>query len=369
MPLQDFIEYDQRTKTLFIKGKWNLANSSLLQTLLKKKIILDKQFNVDGNGLSQLDSAGVLILLAFIGYDKNKEDIQFIHFLPQHKKLLFNQLPIKKKPSSLQKTELNWIQELGRYSFIQSGEFYYYLNFVGEFFFDCLRLAKRPLRFRWNSLAYIINQSGTEALPIIALLAFSIGVVIAYQMGTQLRQYGADIFIVNLLGLSVLREFGPLLTAIMVGGRTGSAFTAQLGIMKINQEIDALKTMGARPVELLLIPRLVGLVIVVPLLTIWADIFGILGGMLMTQYMFEISMYDFLIRFQQEIPLKSLIIGIGKAPVFALIIASVGCFEGIRVRGSAESVGTRTTSSVVISIFFIIIFDGLCSVLLSKYKL
>ena len=188
-------------------------------------------------------------------------------------------------------------------------------------------------------------------------------------MGNQLRMYSADIFIVNLLGLSILREFGPLLTAIMVGGRTGSAFTAQLGMMKVNHEIDALTTMGITPTEILLIPRIAGLFIVVPLLTIWADIFGIMGGMMMAQHMLDISWHDFIMRFQREIPLRSLIIGLCKAPVFALIIASVGCFEGMKVSGSAESVGVRTTRSVVLSIMLIIIFDGIVSVLLSRYKL
>jgi phospholipid/cholesterol/gamma-HCH transport system permease protein len=139
--------------------------------------------------------------------------------------------------------------------------------------------------------------------------------------------------------------------------------------MKINQEIDALKTMGTKPTELLLLPRIAGLLIVVPLLTIWADIFGVIGGMSMAKYMLGIGWYDFLLRFQAEVPLKSLIIGLAKAPVFALIIASVGCFEGMKVHGSAESVGTRTTRSVVIAIFIIIIFDGICSVLLSRYNL
>lgn len=196
-----------------------------------------------------------------------------------------------------------------------------------------------------------------------------IGVVLTYQMGLQLRTYGADIFIVDLLGLSVLREFAPLLTAIMVAGRTGSAFAAELGIMKINQELDALDTMGVTPGELLILPRIIGLVVALPLLTIWSCIFSIFGGMVMANSMLSITFYDFLHRFPTVIPLKTLLIGIGKTPVFALLIATIGCLQGMRVAGSADSVGRNTTRSVVLGIFFIIVADALFSIILSKLKL
>jgi phospholipid/cholesterol/gamma-HCH transport system permease protein len=196
-----------------------------------------------------------------------------------------------------------------------------------------------------------------------------IGIVIAYQMGNQLRNYGANIFIVNLLGLSILREFGPLITAIMVAGRTGSAFTAQLGMMKINQEVDALNTMGVTPAQLLLLPRLIGLLIVLPLLTVWADIFGTIGGMVMANSLLGVTSHDFLQRFQHEIPLRALLIGLYKTPVFALLIGSIGCFQGMQVRDTADSVGKNTTKSVVLAIFFIIIVDAIFSVIFSKLKL
>jgi phospholipid/cholesterol/gamma-HCH transport system permease protein len=218
-------------------------------------------------------------------------------------------------------------------------------------------------------LATIIYRNGYQALPIIFLLSFMIGVILAYQMGLQLKNYGANIYIVDLLGLSILREFGPLITAIMVAGRTGSAFTAQLGIMKVNQEIDALNTMGVTPAELLILPRIAGLLITLPLLTIWSDISAVVGGMVMSNNILNITWYDFLQRFPIVIPLKTLIIGLGKAPVFALIIASIGCFQGVRVKGSADSVGLNTTRSVVLSIFFIIVADAIFSVVFNKLKL
>ena len=164
-------------------------------------------------------------------------------------------------------------------------------------------------------------------------------------------------------------EFGRLITAIMIAGRTGSAFTAQLGIMKVNQEIDALNTMGVTPAELLLLPRIIGLFISLPLLTMWANVFGVIGGMIMANNMLGITWFDFLHRFSHVIPLRSLIIGLGKAPVFALIVASIACFEGIKVQGDAESVGRNTTRSVVLSIFFILVADAIFSIIFSKLKL
>ncbi len=219
------------------------------------------------------------------------------------------------------------------------------------------------------ALTSVIYRNGYLALPIIGLLSFMIGVVITYQMGLQLKNYGANIYIVDLLGISVLREFGPLLTAIMIAGRTGSSYTAQLGMMKLNQEIDALDTMGITPAELLLLPRIAGLVIALPLLTIWSDIFGVMGGMVMSNNMLSITWHDFLHRFPNVVPLRALLIGLGKAPVFALIIASIGCYQGVRVEGSADSVGQNTTRSVVMAIFFIIVADAIFSVVFSKLKL
>jgi len=367
----DLLEFDKKSNTLFCKGKWTLPHVAKLIKLFKKQVKPEKnEIIIDGKEIERLDSAGAFLLLnALQSKDKHKIKITFQNFSEQYQKLLSlmqSKEPYKKPPKPV---ELNWIQVLGKYSIFQMKEFYQFIGFIGELVLTGMQIIFSPGLWRINSITSIINKAGAQALPIIALLSFTIGVVISYQMGTQLREYGADVFIVNLLGLSILREFGPLLTAIMVGGRTGSSFTAQLGIMRINQEIDALKTMGFNPVQLLLLPKLTGLFIVVPLLAIWADIFGIIGGMIMAQYLLDISWYDFLLRFQQEIPLRALIIGLAKAPVYALIIACVGCFEGMKVRGSAESVGTRTTRSVVLAIFFIIVFDGIVSVLLSRYKL
>lgn len=366
------LRYDSQSHELLCQGEWNLANFNKLDHSFKA-IVWPKsgQISIQGQGISKMDTAGAWLLNR---WSKRLEagglDIKTLN-LPAAPDQLFQIIqekskdlqPLKPLPSP------GWVEEVGRDTMSQLEEFKGYLAFVGKLSFDGLRVFKNPLRFRWPAIASTINKTGTQALSIIALLSFMIGVVIAYQMGFQLRNYGANVFIVDLLGLSVFREFGPLICAIMVAGRTGSAFTAQLGTMKINQEIDALDTLGITPGEILLLPRFLGLLISLPLLTMWSDIFGILGGMLMANNMLDVSWGDFLIRFQKEIPLRSLWLGLVKAPVFAALIATIGCFQGTEVQGSADSVGVRTTRSVVLSIFFIIITDALFSILYSKLRL
>ncbi len=263
------------------------------------------------------------------------------------------------------KTHIKGVAYIGYVAVQQWRGYLAFLAFLGEWVLAGIRFFVSPNPRRWKTVVQIIDKTGVRALPIIALLSFMIGVVISYQMGNQLRAYGANVFIVNLLGLSVLREFGPLMTAILVAGRTGSAFTAELGAMRLHQEIDALNTFGIAPSVILIVPRILGLLAVMPLLIVWADIFGILGGMVMAHHMLDLTWYEFLHRFQTEIPLSALLIGLTKAPFFALLIGNIGCFQGMQVQSSADSVGTRTTRSVVLSIFFIIISDALFSILFS----
>jgi len=366
-----FFKIDQAQQHYAIQGNWEITELEIIKSQLHKIPQPKGNIVIDGQAITHLDSAGAWLLNDWLEQlAQQKVAIQLINFSKQSQKLLSI---VKEKTQQniglIEPEPTTWLMRTGKQAIQQLDEFCDYLQFVGELSIEALRILSRPTRWRWPSIANIIDTSGYQALPIIALLSFMIGVVISYQMGNQLRNYGANIFIVDLLGLSVLREFGPLLTAIMVAGRTGSAFTAQLGMMKINQEIDALNTLGVTPGELLLLPRMLGLFIALPLLTMWADIFGIIGGMVMANNMLGVSWHDFLDRFQSEIPLRALLIGLGKAPVFAMIISSVACFEGMKVSGSADSVGKQTTRSVVLSIFFIIVADAIFSVIFSKLKL
>jgi phospholipid/cholesterol/gamma-HCH transport system permease protein len=367
----DYVQLDSALQ-LTLHGEWVITNVSHIKSELKNISFPSGDITIDASHISKMDSAGAWVLDANLKkIREEKRQVEIVNISEQYEKLLtLIDEQTEKSEKKIPKLPLpNFLERLGRYGFEQGKEFLAYLSFIGELGFESLRLLRKPMLWRGSDVIGIINKTGTQALPIVALLSFMIGIVISYQMGNQLRNYGANIFIVDLLGLSVLREFGPLLTAIMVSGRTGSAFTAQLGIMKINQEIDALDAMGVTPAELLLLPRLIALLITMPLLTMWANCFGILGGMTMAGNMLNVSWHDFLLRFQQEIPLRALIIGLSKAPIFALIIASIGCFQGMQVRGSAESVGVRTTRSVVLSIFFIIVTDAILSVIFSELKL
>lgn len=383
---------DQEPMRLFLNGIWRLTYlneikknkekiTSFLSTHFSTGSSHIKNIIFDGQSIETMDTAGAWLI------DEWKRKLisqgctlQLENFSDNARKLLnmVEQGVTKSLHENREHiTELlpprsnfsYYIAQFGRAAVQQVIAVKNFLSFSGELAIAFMQILFYPSRWRWRALVNVLDKTGLQALPIIALLSFMIGIVIAYQMGNQLRNYGANIFIVNLLGLSILREFGPLMTAIMVAGRTGSAFTAQLGTMKINQEMDALTTMGVPPAQLLLLPRLMGLVISLPLLTMWANFFGVIGGIVMAENMLGISWHEFLSRFQHEIPLRALFIGLGKTPIFALLIASIGCFQGMQTQGSADSVGKQTTRSVVLSIFFIIIADAIFSIVFSRLGL
>lgn len=263
------------------------------------------------------------------------------------------------------RTFVDWVADVGEGTEQALSETLDLIAFFGEFVLATGRVILNPRRFRWKSLLVHVEQTGINALPIVGLISFLVGVVLAYQGADQLRRFGAQIFTVNMVGISVLREMGILLTAIVVAGRSGSAFTAQIGTMQVSEEVDALRTMGLDPMEVLAIPRVAALVISLPLLTFFADLMGLLGGGVMCVLLVDISFGQYLGLLNSSVTPTHFWVGMVKAPVFAILIALVGCFEGLRVSGSAESVGTMTTRSVVEGIFLVIIFDAVFSVLFS----
>jgi phospholipid/cholesterol/gamma-HCH transport system permease protein len=239
------------------------------------------------------------------------------------------------------------------------------LGFVGELAVAFARGVVQPSRLRLRPILYNIRSAGFHALPIVGLLSFLLGIVLAYQGAEQLRRYGANIFIADLVGLSILREFAPLMTAIIVAGRSGSAYAAQIGSMQVSEEIDAMRTLGIAPLDLLVLPKVIALAIALPLLTVFADVLGVAGGMLMAQWHLGVGSADFLERFVKAVSVTTFLVGICKAPVFAAIIAVVGCFQGFRAQGGADSVGRQTTGAVVQSIFLVIVADAAFSIAFS----
>ncbi len=225
------------------------------------------------------------------------------------------------------------------------------------------RALVRPHRFRLPSVVRHVFETGVTAIPIVALIAFLISVIVAYIGAQQLRQFGGEIFVVDLVTISVLRELGVLLTAIIVAGRSGSAFAAEIGVMKLNDEVDALRAIGMDPIEVLVVPRVLGLVVAMPLLTVLADAMGLAGGALLSWSLVDITFTQYLERVNEAIASTTFWVGIVKAPVFAVVIALVGTMRGMQVRGSSRELGRLTTVAVVQSIFLVILFDAVFAVI------
>jgi phospholipid/cholesterol/gamma-HCH transport system permease protein len=243
------------------------------------------------------------------------------------------------------------------------------LAFIGEVAAVAAGTLRNPVRMRWRAVASEIEIGGFDALAIIGLTSFLLGVVVAYQGADQLQHYGANVFVVELVGYAMLREFAPLIGAIIIAGRSGSAYAAQIGTMVVNEEVDAMRTIAIDPLERLVLPKAIALGVALPLLTVFADITGVFGGMVMARTQLDIGFTEFADRFGRVMQGSALLLGIGKSLVFAGIIVVVGCFQGFRTAGSADSVGRQTTLAVVQSIFLVIVADAVFSVLFNLLDL
>lgn len=275
-------------------------------------------------------------------------------------------MPAEAGPEAPPRGFLPWLEKLGESTVEAWKETLSLLGFLGLTLHRLARSVAMPWRLRWASLVTQMEEAGFKAIPIVALMGFLIGVVLAFQGATQLKQFGAEVFVVELISISVLRELGILLTAIIVAGRSGSAFTASIGSMKVQEEIDAMRTLGLDPVEVLVVPRTLALLIVLPILGLIADLSGLIGGMLMSWIDLGVSPGMFLTRLRENTDVWHLAVGLIKAPFFALVIGVIACWQAMQVRGSAESVGRRTTASVVQSIFMVIAIDALFSIFFSE---
>jgi phospholipid/cholesterol/gamma-HCH transport system permease protein len=319
---------------------------------------------IDGTAIEAMDTAGAWLLHATARSLERRGRAVTLRLRPDHQALLeLVRAPGASPPAPGAPAGLLHRLGGGVLTWVDQG--LAMLSFTGEAAVAAARAVAHPSRIRWRAVLQAIQSAGFDALPIVGLLAGLMGLVIAYQGAAQLARYGANIFVADLVGLAMLRELGPLLTAIVVAGRSGSAWAAQIGTMKVTEEIDALRTVGIAPLDLLVLPKVVALTIALPLLTVFADGLGVAGGMLMARAELGVNFEDFLDRFGQAVQLKDYLVGIGKAPVFASLIALVGCHQGFQASGDAESVGRRTTVSVVQSIFAIIVVDALFSVIFS----
>lgn len=317
---------------------------------------------IDATRVQHLDTTGVLELLHLAGENPHvelqaKDKAQADLFRVVQENLVAT--PPERKVNWL----THWLEEVGRSLVDLYRQIVALCAFFGETLVVLAGAFMQPKRFRFSAIVRQMYEVWIKALAIVAVLCFLIGVVIAYQGVQQLRQFGAETFTVEAVGIGIFRELGVLLTAIIVAGRSGSAFTAQLGTMQVNQEIDAMRTIGLNPIEWLVLPRVFALVISMPLLVFWGDMAGLLGGAVACTIYLDFTFVQFFARLRDTVGIWSFYTGIIKAPVFGMIIAAVGCFEGLQVRGSAESVGLLTTRSVVESIFCVIVLDAIFSII------
>ena len=353
-----------------LSGPWTLSDAEVMDRRLRTLDYAGIRWAaLDLSGVTGLDTAGGWLIHRTVNDLQQAGAEVDVKGLPPRYQSLFTEIGRGERNLKIDAPPPNKVVEilarLGKGTFSACDEAARLLAFFGMLVVKTGRAIVQPHRIRPKSLASHIEQTGLDAIPIVALLSFLIGVVLAYQGADQLRRFGAEVFTVNLLGISILRELGILITAIIIAGRSGSAFTAQIGTMKVNQEIDAMQTLGLDPIDVLVLPRIFALAITLPLLGFMANMIGLLGGAVMSWVVLDINFQTFVSQLQMAVTINHLFVGLIKAPVFAFVIAMVGCYEGLKVSGSAESVGQQTTRAVVEAIFLVIVIDALFSVAFS----
>lgn len=361
---------DRGVAVLDIGGDWTLPHAGRLERIVAE---IERQAapsaRLDLRGLRSLDTLGASLLQRLIHRLENQGGtVALGEISPEYRVLLQRvMLPPERVPLARPYVSLSrsFVEHIGVSTVDLAIEARDLVSFLGLTAFTLLRALLRPGRIRFVALVSHVERVGLNALPIVGLLSFLIGVVLSYQGADQLRAFGAEIYSVNLVGVSVLREIGVLLTAILVAGRSGSAFTAEIGTMKVNEEVDAMKTLGLDVMDVLVLPRLLAVVIALPLLTFFADLTALTGGALMSWLVLGISLSQFLEQLQSYVNDATFWVGFIKAPFFAGLIGLVGCYEGLKVEGGADSVGRMTTKAVVESIFLVIVADAAFSILFS----
>lgn len=323
-------------------------------------------FVVDGSAIEHLDTAGAWIIASLRQRLKGEGAEVAVKGLTEDQAALLATveaaLPAANAASLPPSGFMVWVEGFGKTVVESAGMLVELLNLLGAVLARFAGYFIKPSRLRLTSVIYHMQQAGLNAVPIAALMSFLIGVVLAFMGAVQLRQFGAEIFVVDLIAIAVLRELGILLTAIIVAGRSASAFTASIGSMKMREEIDAMQTLGLDPLQILVVPRVLALLITLPLLGVVANIAGLLGGAVMAWIELGVSPSMFMVRLSDNIDVWHYLVGIIKAPFFAMMIAIIGCHHGLKVGGNAESLGKLTSASVVLAIFMVILIDAVFAI-------
>ncbi|HAY05910.1 MAG TPA: ABC transporter permease [Hyphomonas sp.] len=348
---------------LRLSGDWTVATLHGVEAAFAA-VTLPVGARIDVSGLGRIDTAGAFVVdRAMRKAGLGEGALQGVHasaasLIAQVHKVSDPQEVKPKAPHGL----VDVLERLGRGFVAVLRETTATLAFLGETMATIVRLMLQPWKLRWTSIVSVMEEAGLNAVPIIAFLSFFVGMVVAYIGATTLRDFDLEIFTVELIGFSMLREFGVVLTGIVLAGRTNSSFTAQIGTMKMRQEIDAMQTLGLKPMDVLVAPRVMAMVVVTPALAFVATLAGIAGGMLVGWTSLDINPTVFLERMRASVPLDQFWVGMSKAPVFGLVVALIACRQGLLTGGSVQSLGKATTTSVVQAIFAVIVLDALFAI-------
>ncbi len=327
-----------------------------------------RQITIDGSDLEHWDSGLLVFLYQLLDYGKEKGILLNCQGLPEGARRLMK-LATAVSPSGEAghgKKPPSWLATIGLEVIELAEEVYDFIHFAGESTIAGMRFIRGKARYRTGDFWLLLQECGPQALPIVSLIALLVGLILAYVGAIQLQLFGAQIYVANLVGLGTVREMGAMMTAVIMAGRTGSAYAAQLGTMQVNEEIDALKTLGLSPMEFLVLPRMLALILMVPLLTLYADTVGMIGGALASVSLFDVTLLEYAYQTQAALDLSDVMVGLFKAAVFGVLIAAAGCMRGIQCQRSAQAVGEAATSAVVTSIVAIVVADALLTVLFTR---
>ena len=358
----------QQPDRLLVSGDWTFRQSVRLLVLIAGSGTGIQ--TIDARAITRLDASGSKLLLILM--DRLGLPLPTLASKPEHAALIEavrnSGAPLPAPPSA-GKPFHRMLEAVGRWVANAYGNILIFLDFLGRTLLSLMESLFNPRHWRVTSIVFHMQAVGLNAVPLVMLLSFMVGAVVAFLGATVLSKFGAQLWVVELVGVAFFREFGVLLTAILLAGRTASAFTAQIGSMKSGEELDAIRTMGLDPIELLVLPRLKALLLTLPLLTFLATMAGLLGGMAVCVWHLDISPEMFIGRVQNELSPRHFWVGMSKAPIFAMVIGLIGCLEGFKVKNNAQSVGEHTTSSVVQTISLVILLDALAAMFFMELDL
>ncbi|MBP1749746.1 MAG: hypothetical protein H6Q52_2285 [Deltaproteobacteria bacterium] len=355
--------------TLVLSGRLDLDRFGILSPLINDLFGSYKplKLNVDMTGIEYIDSSGALFIVK-LEDEALARNVPFsIHGLSKEKMGilgLIDRQALTAPSLAAKERSLNIVEQLGNASIKAIQDIYDIISFSGELVYELIHSSMHMRKVRWGDVVSYMKKVGVDGLPIVGLISFLLGLIMAFMSSLQLKQFGANIYVASLVAVAMIRELGPIMTAIIVAGRSGSAFAAEIGTMKVNEEVDALATMGFSPMRFLAVPKVIASLLTVPVLTVFASIFAIMGGLIVGVVGLNLTIFTYIQQTMKAISIFDVISGLAKSFVFAAAISAIGCQRGFKVRGGAEAVGNATTSAVVTSIFLIIVIDSTFAIIL-----